>query len=52
MNCKVFKVSEDSKLCIINGIEFKPRDPIAIDGRLGNIYKGNNPIIYAPMELP
>jgi pyruvate,orthophosphate dikinase len=34
-------VNEKKKECSINGTKFKSGDRIAIDGYLGNIYKGN-----------
>lgn len=44
VNCKQLKVQEDQKICLINKYRFKTGDKIAIDGRLGNIYKGHYPI--------
>jgi len=41
VNCTELNVDEKNKVCTINGIRFKPGDEIAIDGYLGNIYKGN-----------
>ncbi|MBN1355771.1 pyruvate phosphate dikinase [bacterium] len=52
VNCRVLKVNEEQKKCSIKGVEFQSGDRISIDGRLGNIYRGHLPIIYAPMELP
>jgi pyruvate,orthophosphate dikinase len=46
VNSKVLEVIEAEKKCIINGVEFHTGDEIAIDGRLGNIYKGNYPVEY------
>jgi pyruvate,orthophosphate dikinase len=46
VNCKVLEVIESEKKCFINGVEFHTGDEIAIDGRLGNIYKGNYPVEY------
>ncbi len=46
VNCKVLEVIEAEKRCFINGVEFHTGDAIAIDGRLGNIYKGNYPVEY------
>jgi len=46
VNCKVLEVIEAEKRCFINGVEFRTGDEIAIDGRLGNIYKGNYPVEY------
>lgn len=44
VNCIDLLVNEKKKVCTINGIQFKSGDMIAIDGNLGNIYKGNYPI--------
>ncbi len=44
VNCTELQVNETQKICTINGIEFRPGDAIAIDGHLGNIYKGSYPI--------
>lgn len=53
VNCRMLTVLDKEKRCIINGIEFRPGDKIAIDGRSGHIYKGNHPIgMAAPLELP
>ncbi len=46
VNCKVLEVIESEKKCFINGVEFSTGDEIAIDGRLGNIYRGNYPVEY------
>ncbi len=52
VSCRAMKVLEDEKRCIINDVEFKPGDPIAIDGRLGKIRRGHFPIDFTPLELP
>lgn len=44
VNCTELQVNESLKFCTINGIEFRPGDEIAIDGHLGNLYKGTYPI--------
>jgi len=44
VNCSDLAVDEDNKQCIINKYILKSGDKIAIDGHLGNIYKGNYPI--------
>jgi len=44
VNCTQLLVNESKKECTINGTKFKSGDDIAIDGYLGNIYKGNYPI--------
>jgi pyruvate,orthophosphate dikinase len=41
VNCSELRVNEAKKTCLINGISFRTGDKIAIDGHLGNIYKGN-----------
>ncbi|MBE9467285.1 MAG: pyruvate phosphate dikinase [Bacteroidetes bacterium] len=41
VNCRELLVYETKKECSINGHIFKAGDEIAIDGSLGNIYKGN-----------
>jgi pyruvate,orthophosphate dikinase len=46
VNCKVLQVVETEKKCLINGVELQLEDKIAIDGRLGNIYRGNYPVEY------
>jgi pyruvate, orthophosphate dikinase len=50
VNCKVLQVMEAEKRCIIGGEEFHSGDEIAIDGRLGSIYRGNYPVAYAEGE--
>ncbi|MCD4652621.1 pyruvate phosphate dikinase, partial [bacterium] len=53
VNCRVLTVLEKEKRCIINGVEFRSGDKIAIDGVSGHIYKDNFPIgMTAPLELP
>ncbi len=44
VGCKNLQVDEEKKTCTIDGIVFKTGDQIAIDGHLGNIYKGHYPI--------
>ena len=44
VNCRALIVREEEKECIINEVVFHPGDEIAIDGHLGNVYKGNYPI--------
>ncbi|MBP1752423.1 MAG: ppdk2 [Geobacteraceae bacterium] len=46
VNCTLLVVIEAEKKCFINGVEFHSGDEIAIDGRLGSIYKGNYPVEY------
>ncbi|OGU59078.1 MAG: hypothetical protein A2X64_00250 [Ignavibacteria bacterium GWF2_33_9] len=44
VNCNEMMVFENDKRCIMNGIEFRAFDKIAIDGRNGLIFRGNYPI--------
>ena len=44
VNCTSLDVDEDNKTCRLNEYSFKAGDKIAIDGNLGNVYKGNYPI--------
>jgi pyruvate,orthophosphate dikinase len=44
VNCSALQVDEDNKTCELNGTSFKNGDKIAIDGKNGNIFKGNYPI--------
>lgn len=44
VNCDNMVVDENEKKCIINGYEFRSFDKIAIDGRTGNVFKGNYPV--------
>jgi pyruvate,orthophosphate dikinase len=46
VNCKVLQVVETEKKCFISGMELGLGEEIAIDGRLGNIYRGNYPVEY------
>jgi pyruvate,orthophosphate dikinase len=46
VNCKVLQVMEAEKKCFIGGEEFHSGDEIAIDGRVGSIYRGNYPVAY------
>jgi len=47
VNCTELVVNEKDKTCTINGHVLKSGDKIAIDGNLGNFYKGNYPIKLA-----
>jgi len=47
VDCKVLQVFEAEKRCVIGKEEFHSGDEIAIDGRLGSIYRGNYPVAYA-----
>ena len=44
VNCTSLVVHDIEKRCELNGHHFKVGDKIAIDGYLGNVYKGNYPI--------
>ena len=44
VNCTRLEVYEDKKMCRLNDFTFNAGDKIAIDGNLGNVYKGNFPI--------
>ena len=43
VGCRELQVDEKAKTCTINRVVLRPGDRIAIDGQLGNIYKGNFP---------
>lgn len=49
VNCTQLIVNEKEKTCTINGVLLKPGDKIAIDGNLGNIYKGNYKVKLAEL---
>ncbi|UBM63493.1 hypothetical protein LA303_05865 [Candidatus Sulfidibacterium hydrothermale] len=44
VNCTALYVNEDKKVCQLNNDVFHVGDKIAIDGLLGNVYKGHYPI--------
>ncbi len=44
VNCTSLVVHDDEKCCFLNEYEFHTGDLIAIDGYLGNVYKGNYPV--------
>ena len=44
VSCTGLLVYEKEKRCVLNNQEFKTGDEIAIDGSLGNVYKGHYPI--------
>ncbi len=44
VNCTGLMVYEDKKFCQLNKDTFHVGDKIAIDGLLGNVYKGHYPI--------
>ncbi|MBN2497484.1 MAG: hypothetical protein JXR96_23025 [Deltaproteobacteria bacterium] len=52
VNCRALHVREDVKTCSIGGQEFQSGDPIAIDGRLGTIYRGHHRIELASIDAP
>ncbi len=41
VNCSRLEVFEDEKYCKLNDLTFRVGDEIAIDGSLGNVFKGN-----------
>jgi len=41
VNCSKLQVYEDDKFCKLNDIKFGIGDEIAIDGTLGNVFRGN-----------
>ncbi len=45
VNCTSLVVDESAKKCKLGETTFNVGDPIAIDGHLGNVYKGHYPII-------
>ncbi len=51
VNCRQLIVMEKKKKCVINKVEFRTGDKIAIDAHLGNIYKGNYPISSEQINL-
>ncbi|MDX9722210.1 MAG: PEP/pyruvate-binding domain-containing protein [Myxococcota bacterium] len=44
VNCRGLKVDEHSHYAILNGNVLHARDPIALNGRLGHIYRGHWPL--------
>jgi pyruvate,orthophosphate dikinase len=50
VNCETLKVLEQEKKCFLAGELFKTGDPIAIDGRVGNIFRGHFPITYESID--
>jgi pyruvate,orthophosphate dikinase len=44
VNCTSLEVYEEKKICQLNNFTFQAGDEIAIDGNLGNVYKGHYPI--------
>jgi pyruvate,orthophosphate dikinase len=44
VNCTALHVDEEKKICTLNKDVFKVGDKIAIDGLLGNVFKGHYPI--------
>ncbi len=45
VNCSSMTVYEDKKVCSFTNYHFTVGDKLAIDGNLGNVFKGNYPII-------
>jgi pyruvate, orthophosphate dikinase len=52
VDCRAMQVDEGRKECIINGVPFRTGDAIAIDGRMGSIYRGILPISYVQVQRP
>jgi pyruvate,orthophosphate dikinase len=52
VDCRDLRVDEAGKTCTINGVEFRPGDAIAIDGRLGSIYRGTLAVSYEHIQMP
>jgi pyruvate,orthophosphate dikinase len=52
VDCRALRVDEAAKSCVINGIAFAPGDAIAIDGRLGSIYRGRLAVSYEHIQMP
>ncbi len=50
VGCKQLSVNEKEKTCTIQQVLFKAGDKIAIDGYLGNIYKGHYPTQMVEMN--
>lgn len=44
VNCKMIRVDEIEKICALGGELIRSGDELAIDGRLGIIYRGHHPI--------
>ena len=52
VDCRALRVDETDKSCVINGITFRSGDAIAIDGRLGSIYRGELAVSYEHIQMP
>lgn len=52
VDCRDMLVDEDRKTCTINGVLFRTGDAIAIDGRMGSIYRGTFPVSYEQIQMP
>ncbi len=52
VDCRALQVNEGKKTCTINGVPFRPGDAIAIDGRIGSIYRGSYPVSYVQIHMP
>ncbi|MBN1447604.1 MAG: hypothetical protein JXA28_06705 [Bacteroidetes bacterium] len=52
VDCRALHVNEAEKSCTINGVPFRAGDAIAIDGRLGSIYRGSLPVSYIQIQMP
>ncbi len=51
VDCRALHVNEAEKICTINGVAFHAGDAIAIDGRLGTIYRGSLPVSYIQIQM-
>lgn len=52
VDCRALQVNEGKKTCTINGVLFRSGDSIAIDGRVGSIYRGSYPVSYVQIHMP
>lgn len=52
VDCRDLLVDEDRKTCTINGVSLATGDVLAIDGRMGSIYRGTFPVSYVQIQMP
>lgn len=52
VDCRALRVDEEKKSCVINDTLFRSGDAIAIDGRMGSIYRGQFPISFIHVQMP
>ncbi|MDT8324079.1 MAG: PEP/pyruvate-binding domain-containing protein, partial [Bacteroidota bacterium] len=52
VDCRALRVDEAAKNCVIHGVIFEVGDAIAIDGRLGSIYRGRLAVSYEHIQMP